>query len=388
LTCIGEIVKFKSGKHIKTSSVITDEHVKAILLEQLREMTDEDRTPENFKILCEKTLFKEIPNAPNTISTKTAARWMKFLGFNPKLQTKGYYTDGHNRPDVTEYRDKVFLPIMAEYEKRMTDYAGDDMETVILPELNEGEKRIVLITHDESTFYCCEGKPIMWMENGKNKLLPKTKGTSIMVSGFICDCHGFFSDDDHKSYHLFEAGKNREGWFTNKDLVEQFNELTPLIRSLHPECDIVIAFDNSMTHHAKVPDGLDVSKLKLSDGMASSTKVDMKPGWFMRGDERIEQSMQFPITGIQKGIKTILKERNKHKNTVGHELILQCAGCRDKWTEEARAEAVANGYINQHCCASYVLSHETDFEEQEEWLTQVVHEAGFEILFYPKYHCE
>jgi hypothetical protein len=88
----------------------------------------------------------------------------------------------------------------------------------------------------------------------------------------------FFSDDDHKSYHLFEAGNNREGWFTNKDLVEQFNELTPLIRSLHPECDIVIAFDNSMTHHAKVPDGLDVSKLKLSDGMASSTKVDMKPG--------------------------------------------------------------------------------------------------------------
>ena len=89
-----------------------------------------------------------------------------------------------------------------------------------------------------------------------------------MVRGFICDCHGFFSDDSHKSYQLFEAGKNLEGWFTNNDLVEQFNESTPLIRSLHPECDIFIAFDNSMTHHAKVPDGLDVSKLKLSDGMA------------------------------------------------------------------------------------------------------------------------
>ena len=150
----------------------------------------------------------------------------------------------------------------------------------------------------------------------KTKLLSKTKGTSIMVRGFICDCHGFFSDDSHKSYQFFEAGKNREGWFTNKDLVEQFNELTPLIRSLHPECDIFIAFDNSMTHHAKVPDGLDVSKLKLSDGMASSTKMDMEPGWFMRRDERIEQSMQFPITGIQKGIKTVLKERGKHKNTV------------------------------------------------------------------------
>ena len=45
----------------------------------------------------------------------------------------------------------------------------------------------------------------------------------------------------------------------------------------------------------------------------------MKPGWFMRGEDRIEQSMQFPITAIQKGIKTILKERGKHKNTVGHD---------------------------------------------------------------------
>jgi DDE superfamily endonuclease len=49
---------------------------------------------------------------------------------------------------------------------------------------------------------------------------------------------------------------------------------------------------------------------------------------------------------------------------------------------------LASGHINLCCCASYVLSHEPDFEEQEEWLTQVVHQAGFEIIFYPKYHCE
>jgi hypothetical protein len=49
---------------------------------------------------------------------------------------------------------------------------------------------------------------------------------------------------------------------------------------------------------------------------------------------------------------------------------------------------LASGYINLHCCTSYVLSHEPDFEEQEEWLTQVVHQEGFEIIFYPKYHCE
>lgn len=305
---------------------------------------------------------------------------MKFLGFRPKLQTKGYYTDGHNRADVTEYRDNVFLPRMVDYERRMVDYSGDNMDNIIPPSLGENEKRVELITHDESTFYSCEGKPIMWMENGKNKLLPKTNGTCC---GFCCDCHGFFSDENQRSFELFEAGKNRMGWFTNKDLVEQFERLTPLIKRLHHDCDIVIAFDNSMTHHAKVPDGLDVGNLKLSDGMSSNTKVNMRPGWFIdRSGERIVQSMQLP-DGTQKGIKTILRERGKHKNTNGHDLTLQCVVCREKYTETARAEHMANGYINERCCASYVLSHEDDFLEQEEWLTQVVHNAGFEILFYP-----
>lgn len=104
-----------SGKNIQTfSRIITDE--------QLREMKDENRTPENFKILCEKTLFKEIPNAPDTISTETMMRWLKLLNFNLKLHTKVYYTDGHNRADVTMYRDKEFLPQIFEYERRMANF--------------------------------------------------------------------------------------------------------------------------------------------------------------------------------------------------------------------------------------------------------------------------
>jgi hypothetical protein len=54
------------------------------------------------------------------------------------------------------------------------------------------------------------------------------------------------------SYNLFEAGIAREGWFTNKHLVVQFTLIIPLIKELHNDCDILVAFDNSMTHHAKV----------------------------------------------------------------------------------------------------------------------------------------
>lgn len=65
--------------------------------------------------------------------------------------TKEYYADGHNREDVTEYRDDVFLPQMLEFERRMEDYTGDDMSVVIGPELLDAEKRVVIITHDAST---------------------------------------------------------------------------------------------------------------------------------------------------------------------------------------------------------------------------------------------
>jgi transposase len=313
---------------------------------------------------------------------------MRVLKFELKLQQKGYYTDGHNRIDVTAYRDNTFLPRMVDLERRMREYSGPDMTDIKEPALRQGERRVVVITHDESTFYCCEGKPMLWMENGKNKLLPKTKGTSIMVSGFICDCHGFFYDTTACSFSTFEAGKNREGWFTNTHLVKQFDDLIPLIKELHPHCDIVIGFDNSMTHHAKVPNGLDVSKLKMGDGRAAGSDVDMKAGWFLNSDgERIEQSMQFP-DGVQKGAKTILRERGKSKNDQGHELNIQCQHCRKNTTDDDRAAGVAGGLINPKCCASYVLSHEPDFVEQEEWLTQAVHDAGFDIIFYPKYHCE
>ena len=59
----------------------------------------------------------------------------------------------------------------------------------------------------------------------------------------MCHCHGFMihpEDGTRKSYKLFEAGANREGWFTNVDLVQQLDDCYELFRQFHPDCDIVI----------------------------------------------------------------------------------------------------------------------------------------------------
>ena len=139
-----------------------------------------------------------------------------------------------------------------------------------------------------------------------------------------------------------------------------------------------------------MPGGLDISNLKMSDGRPSHVQVDMVDGWFLdEHNVRHIQSMHFGC-GKQKGVKQFLIERgmNKHKSEKGHVLNLQCNVCTIKTTEADRQKGIEMGNIEKKCCMSYVLSHEPDFEAQEEWLTQVVHDTGFEIIFYPKYHCE
>ncbi|CAK5284579.1 unnamed protein product, partial [Mycena citricolor] len=47
------------------------------------------------------------------ISLTTARTWLHQEGFKYTNHKKGLYFDGHDRPDVVEYRQKQFLPKMA-----------------------------------------------------------------------------------------------------------------------------------------------------------------------------------------------------------------------------------------------------------------------------------
>ena len=93
----------------------------------------------------------------------------------------------------------------------------------------------------QSTFYCNEGVHIFWMENGEKKLLPKSKGQSIMISGFMCACHGFMSAEidsiTYKSHQYFQAGSGCA--FTNAHINEQFrNRLILVFWYLKYHCEL------------------------------------------------------------------------------------------------------------------------------------------------------
>ena len=374
---------FKQGQHSKVESVIEDADIQVAFKSLLRSMNDSDRTPLAFQTKVNSLsdddfsddLFDVKEIKPQDISTKTAARWMKILGFFPTKASKGWFTDGHERPDVVEYREKFIADIMPKF-KRMTK-----CETEIRPVLEDDEREFVVITHDEVTFYSNEGRQFFWLENGKKKLLPKTRGTSIMISGFMCQCHGFMSQGELKSYTFFHAGKNRDGWFTNDDLIKQFNGLVDLFKELHDGMDIHIAFDNSMTHRKIAPDGLDISSLTLND---STKKRKVRDGWYMKDGEMITQVMN-NADGTVKGKKAILEERGEfYFNDSIRTLCRICKLCKDKVTPAVRFALLGT----TRCCATSVLQAQPDFSLQREWLREVVEDVGFNIIYYPKYHCE
>ena len=357
------------GCHIKTKSLVNDEDIQNHCLTWLRSQTPDSISGRTFSHWVRTQLHTELELRDVVdIRERTAQRWLRYLGFKPTVYQQGLYFDGHERPDVVTYR-KLFLDEFLEYQRRMFTYVGDDLETPIHPELRDGERPIVLVTHDESCFSSNDGSKTIWMEKDRRPLRPKGQGRSIMVSDFLCECHGplrlseeqqtLHPDIPKESRIMLHPGKNAEGYWTNAKLVEQVRDRAiPIFQILHPNCDGLFAFDNSQNHHAMAPDALVATKLNLNDG--GKNVSSMHSGWFIdeRG-EKVEQCMQTE-NGVQKGLRTILMERSL-------------------WNPAMNAKE-----------AREVLSKLPDFESQKEWLEETVvgNHSGLAIIFYPKFHCE
>jgi hypothetical protein len=128
------------------------------------------------------------------ISTRTAQRWLKGIGWRYGEMSKGMYIDGHERKDVVEYR-AWFLAEYKKLERRMRRYDGDgNIEK--LPDLQEGERVIREVTHDESTFYANDRrKQGYWHPEEGKKPVRKDEGTSIMVADFLTPEIGRLRDE-------------------------------------------------------------------------------------------------------------------------------------------------------------------------------------------------
>lgn len=79
---------------------------------------------------------------------------MRKLGFQSQVYRKSLYFDGHEQPDVIEYRNK-FLSDVAKLREQSIVYTGDNLEvaSAIDPVLLEDNRQTVFVYHDKSTVH-------------------------------------------------------------------------------------------------------------------------------------------------------------------------------------------------------------------------------------------
>lgn len=356
----------QQGKHVKTKSLIEEEDIQISCRTWLRSQKHDFITALSFSKWIGENLHQELAlPRPVEVSKRTATRWLHRLNLDYKNYGKGLYKDGHEKDSVVVYRN-AFLDRMNQRLPFMVTFEGEDMMTEVHPDLTAGRKRIVMVTHDECCFSSHDGKRTMWMNHDGQPLRPKGDGRSIMVSEFLCECHGpmKLSEEEQLAHpevppetvRLIKPGK-ADGYWTNKDLVEQLeSRAIPIFKILHPECIGLFMFDNSMNHHAYAPDALRTVDLPLKDG-GKRVKI-LRDGWFEKDSVRFVQKMQWD-NGTPKGLDSILKERGL-------------------WNPALRADE-----------ARKLIQQQPDFQAQKEWLEESVTKHHYLLIdYYPKFHCE
>jgi hypothetical protein len=154
----------KRGTH-HSRSLLNNEEVQKAARTYLSRLPTGEVTPKVFHQALNKRILPTLGLAiEGGLSAHTASRWLIRLGWQNTRLKKGVYMDGHERPDVVEYCQKMFLSTMALYEKRMAQWVLQGSELVhVDPDLGLGEKRIIaLFQDDESSFHVNEYKQNIW----------------------------------------------------------------------------------------------------------------------------------------------------------------------------------------------------------------------------------
>ena len=101
------------------------------------------------------TKLDQIGSRKKKISLCTAQHWLHMMGWCYGRKKNGMYIDGHKHEDVVEYR-REFIEWWKVYEKWMYTYNNNgklNNELSGFPVPPGQQFHLILVTHDESTFY-------------------------------------------------------------------------------------------------------------------------------------------------------------------------------------------------------------------------------------------
>ena len=135
--------------------------------------------------------------------------------------SKGLYYDGHDQPNVLDYRQNHFLPAMQQYRMSMVEYKIGEVETEVIKQLLPGQRRIVLVAHDESTMQANDGEKEGWVLEGEQPLKKKGAGRGLHQSDVICLTYGWLKG----ASVTMEYRKNYEGYWMGELFVKQVSDI-------------------------------------------------------------------------------------------------------------------------------------------------------------------
>ena len=121
------------------------------------------------------------------------------------------------------------------------------------------QRYLIIWFHDECIFYAHDHHILRWVHSSETaKPYAKGEGQSLMVADFISADYGWLSSaDGSKSAHVeIKPGKNRDGYFSNNDLLMQVQHAIDLVHKLYPNDDHVFVFDNARSHSKRAEDAL------------------------------------------------------------------------------------------------------------------------------------
>lgn len=384
-----------------------------------------------------------------SISTKTVCYFLRYLGMDLVESKKGLYKDGHERADVVAHRIEYCKTMSELVDKgkmrvatRKKNCTGKDCthcdgkECVELTTL-KGQDQIVPVYHDECITSSNEGRGTYWGEKG-DQFYHKTKGRSIMISGFICPCHGRMeipkeqlkafevfvrrdrrhknvsftkskytvqkgpddkSDEVKEGVHSFTTiapGKNFDGWWTGEDVLEQVKEVIPIFEFLHSKhAQALFIFDNSTNHDCRPVDALAVgggvnkgpggvnapgawtTDSKKIPGASEATPKQfpkMRDGWYVNKDNVRVTQQMHLEDDTFKGTAAILMERGRITSTTA--LKGDCQANASDRDPEGK------------CCCKHMLASEPDFQQQASMLEELIPDLGHQTKMLPKFHPE
>ena len=238
--------KSDRGHHIKSYTILSDPAIQAELRSYVRsnkwavdpaklvEFTKNKLIPEAAKKYGEHIVNEEMPRGLKRymelelfprihlkvgkgVSLEMAHQFLRKEGFQFMEHKKGLYYDGHERPDVVDYRRKVFLPAMEEYRKQLVEYEIGDVSKEVQKLMDGPTRRLVLVAQDEMTVQANDGKKKSWVLEGEQPLRKKGLGRGIHQSDVICSTYGWLKDASQS----LEYGKNYDGYWTGELFVKQ-----------------------------------------------------------------------------------------------------------------------------------------------------------------------